>query len=403
MNNLKKLLSLFTLLSLLFVFTTCKHEHLQPGNTTTTPAASVFYFTGMVNGKPVSIQSGESNYYMYSNYNQIPAGTQWLYNFTGNLTQTNTTSSPNSIQFIINDYQTTGYGSSQPNIDSSLMAAYYSYYKPGGNPTRYLVYFYPENINSHNNNTTLTYTFGDGSTSTLNNSFPISHTYMHPGDYNTEVNVVFGASNGGGTSSLSNIIKLGTPDQYIYVNIHSNQDRFSDSIVDFLCLYDSSHFSPVNYYWNFGDSTNLTTIMNTLIRHKYLYPGIYHVTVTATDGSGNSTTENINAEPYTCALNYADYYTQKDTISNPNALSNVTIIYTDQSGNTWTSVPPQPPLSTGQPVSSYFKIISVNKYNNNQNNQTTMQLHLNFTCTVYNGTSSMTITNGDAVIAVAYK
>jgi PKD repeat protein len=45
--------------------------------------------------------------------------------------------------------------------------------------------------------------------------------------------------------------------------------------------------SPLTYTWDFGDGTTLTTTSGT-VSHTYLAPGVYTVTVTATDAAGHS-------------------------------------------------------------------------------------------------------------------
>ena len=84
-------------------------------------------------------------------------------------------------------------------------------------------------------------------------------------------------------------------------------------------------------------------------------------------------------------------------VSNPSAFSNVTIKWTDNAGTTYTS------NDSGQTNDSYFRIVSVEDYLNNKNNQLTKKLHVNFKCKVFNGTNSRQIDNGEAVIAVSYK
>ena len=79
-------------------------------------------------------------------------------------------------------------------------------------------------------------------------------------------------------------------------------------------------------------------------------------------------------------------------------LSNIRVIYTDATGDQYTSNNP------AQSDSSYFQITSVSNYQANENSQSTKQLHITFNCTVYDlSGNKLAIKNGDAVIAVAYK
>jgi hypothetical protein len=98
-------------------------------------------------------------------------------------------------------------------------------------------------------------------------------------------------------------------------------------------------------------------------------------------------------------MDIANYSASAPTISaNPYGFSNVIIIYTDPSGDIYTTA------DSVQLAGSNFQIVSVSPYNNNENNQTTKQLHVKFNCTLHNNTGkALTINQGDAVIAVAYK
>src|ERR1700722_15021978 len=98
MRNLKKYAVYIAVAASMFA---CKKEHLQQG--VTTNGAPVFSFTGLVNGMPVSLQSGINNYYMYSSYTQDANN---VYNFTGALQPVGCNGCANTIKITINDYKT---------------------------------------------------------------------------------------------------------------------------------------------------------------------------------------------------------------------------------------------------------------------------------------------------------
>ena len=80
--------------------------------------------------------------------------------------------------------------------------------------------------------------------------------------------------------------------------------------------------------------------------------------------------------------------------------SNIIINWTDASGKQYTS------NNASQPLDSYFQIVSVDAFSDNENGQKTKKVHVKFKCSVYevgNTTNKITIDNGEAVIAVAFK
>jgi len=141
----------------------------------------------------------------------------------------------------------------------------------------------------------------------------------------------------------------------------------------------------------------------------YIYgdSGLYHVSLKASDTLGNVSITKYNVAtatfPSSCITNFSVTSVQAvtTTVTTTNSslgLGAVTIIWTDASGNIYTS------KNSAQPTSSNFQIISVDNYQNNANNQHTKKLHVKFNCMVYSsGHPPLQITNADAVIAVAYK
>jgi hypothetical protein len=376
----------------------CQKEHITTTNTTV--GSPVFYFNGTVGSNNVSLQAGKSNYYMYSSYSQNSAG---VYSFIGNLKEFGCSSNcVSSIEFIINNYRTRPSGAAETYLtDSALTATSYNYASPGGTSTKYLATFYPT-LGSVPKK--YTFTFGDGSILNGTNSPPppqIQHAYSHPGNYSTNLSVVFDSTH---TSSLSNQLNLGIP-----VNNITAFLTFNDSISP--VLYNVSingGQGPYKTHWDFGDplsnsqdSTNRTNVINwDSASHLYVSQLQHLVTVTITDANKLTVTANANMVPGLSNRAYLARYSMAtpSPVSNSSELSNVTIIYTDPSGDVYTTA------DSSQNIGSNFQVVSVAPYNNNENNQTTKQLHIKFNCTLYdNKGKSLTITGGDAVIAMAYK
>lgn len=374
----------------------CKKEHLQPNNGIA--GTPVFYFNGIVNSAPVSLQAGVNNYYMYSSYTQDVNN---VYNYTGTLQTIGCTTCSNSIKITLNDYRTRATGGSESQIDSSLLKGSYVYYSPsGGTPIAYTVKFTP--TLGSGTATKYTYSFGDGGTYSGGTAVQ-THTYARPGTYNTLLKVNF--TSGVDSIQVQNQSTSSAPLWNSLLKYNSY-----DSTIGKLVYFDSvtSGSTPYSISWNFGDgktsNRNITSYKQDTATHVYASSGLYQVSVTLTDSNNYSHTDvqkfivkdsaSFTPGPYISTLGYSN----PTGIANSDAFSNITIVYTDGSGDTYTSA------NVVQPASSYFNILSVSNYQNNENNQTTKQLHVQFNCMLQDGSGKkIPVTNGDAVIAVAYK
>jgi PKD repeat protein len=340
---------------------------------------SVFYFKGTVNNMPISIGAGVDDYYMYSTYQQDSSG---VYNFIGNLGKQNCDNCPNTLQIKINDFKV-----SAPNaptkIDSALQIRKYILFS--GFDTSYSVQF-----NAIYNKTASVYNwnFGDGFTSTLIN--PV-HIYNKKGNYKTCLSI---KSTNNCYGSICNEQKIGLNGNPCKTAIASNY--ITNNYIQF--TQNTLGTLPFTYLWDFGDGSKSTLASPT---HSYVISGSYPVTLKVTDNTNDVAIANYNVltqnDLSSCTTNYSvasitPIITQQALL----ALSKITIKWKDGNGITYTS------NNSLQPSSSYFEILSVEDYDNNENNQKTKKLHIKFKTTVYNGTTSLTIDNAEAIIAVAY-
>ncbi|MGP8214334.1 MAG: PKD domain-containing protein [Bacteroidia bacterium] len=374
---------------------TCKKEHLT--TQTTINNAPVFSFTGLVDGVAMNFEAGVNNYYMYSSYTQDTNG---VYNYTGNLKEFNCTSGcPPGIEFIINDYRTLATGANETNIAKGLDTGYFNYLVPGGTPTAFSMTFYPTQ-GATTSITSYTWNFGDGTSSTIVNSTlsNITHPYSHPGNYTSSLSVNFSDST---TSSLNNPIQMGNSKVTLTCSIPPDTDSL------FTCKV-SGGSGYYAYHWDFGDTITTPGDTSDSSNPTYTYSNknkIYTVTLKVTDIHNPSLIANAKtyvAPPGGSGINqqhFISYYTSAPTLSpNSYGLSNITIIYTDATGDIYTS------NNSLQPDTSNFHITSVSNYQNNESGQTTKQLHIKFNCTLFDSKANkLAIKNGDAIIAVAYK
>lgn len=371
---------LFFLMAFLFVCSIgCKKDF--PVASIETP---VFYFNGTVNGTYVDLKAGVNDYYMYSSFFQDNSD---VYNFFAELRQNNCTNCINKIKFQINDDTVSPpTGNSQAN--TSLTVNYYSIQLDSaqtGTSTEYDVFFISD---SDSLNTTVnSWDFGDGTSES--GTFSTTHTYTHPGYY--DVCLTVSDNNGTCTSSICNQIKVDVPDASCEV-----------SIIDSMLSGNTVLFSAVGngtlstYLWDFGDGT--TSNLNQ-VSHIFPNAGSYKVCLQTTDlgGCSSNSCKNISTQGFAgCLANFNSSVLSTQYL-NPFSLSNVVITWTDNSGIVYSS------NSISQPDDSYFQIISVENYLNNENNEPTKKLHVKFKCTLSDGNTSIQIDNGDAVIAVSYR
>ncbi|MEO6904016.1 MAG: PKD domain-containing protein [Bacteroidia bacterium] len=352
----------------------CKKEYPNVPENTDKP---IFYFTGNVNYVPVKIEAGVSDYYMYSYYK---LDSNNIYNFFGKLKQVNCVNCDNQIKFQINDYMDNS--SVKPDIKKSFTENYYSFlYLQKGVSTKFDADFY---LSPSKNDTAKSYLwdFGDGSTSSLPSS---SHTYSYPGYYNLNCTVSY-LSNC--TSSYSTKLVVGMADSArAFITV--------DSIIgNNISLTASANGKIKSYLWDFGDGSAYST--SSIGTHTYAQPGAYKVILQTTDSILGSATvsKNISTQNYKgCATNF---FYSTIPMSNSLALSNIIITWTDNSGIEYTS------NKVVQTSGSYVKIVSVEDYLDNENKEPTKKIHIQFSCALSNGSNKITITNGDAVIAVSY-
>ncbi len=372
---MKHIVIILSFISICFVG--CKKDEPISSN-----GSPIFYFNGTVNGSSVSLQAGVDSYYMYSSYIQDSNN---VYNFFANLKQNNCSNCANQIKIQINDYKISALNASAK-IDSSLMAGNYSFLfldsLQQGTPSKYLVNF-TSIPSTYDSASTYLWDFGDGSTSVFPNP---SHIYSQAGNYTVCLKIDYVNSC---SSSICNQVKVGIPEALYYAII--SDTVISTNTISFSAI---GNGTPISYLWDFGDGSTAT---GNSVSHTFLIDSVYKVCLDITNS--NSIVAGVCANVPTPLNNncYANFYYVSNPIPNPFSLSNILITWVDNNGIVYNS------KNIVQPNDSYFKIISVENYLNNENNESTKKLHVQFKCLVSNGSNAIEINNADAVIAVSYK
>jgi PKD repeat protein len=348
----------------------------------TKEGSPVFNCSMMINGAPITIEAGVNDYYMYSSFQQDSSG---VYGFIAGLKQTNCTTCPNSLQIQINDFKISPVNA-LTQIDS-LLPKNYDYMQ--SNAAAYFTAQFQSSYNKPVNSSSYLWNFGDGSTSTLTNP---THIYKRAGKYSVSLKVT---GTNSCESSIYSIQNIGTINYKFRTQIDA--DSTAGNTINFSAI-NSQGTGPYLYLWNFGDGTSISTSANP--SHTYQYTGAYPVTLRVIDTfNGDTAYAKYNTvtqgDISSCATNYT--VSAVNLSANALGLSNIIVKWIDANGMEYTS------KNSLQPGNSYFTIVSVQDYQNNNNNERTKKLHVKFKCTVYNGSNSIQLDNADAFINIAYK
>jgi len=366
---MKKRLSILILITL--VICSCKKKAFE--ESVVTPQSD-FYFNGMIDGTPVSLKSGVDNYYMYAS-NTLDSNN--VYNFIADLKLKDCNNCTNGLQIKISDFKI-----SAPNepaqINTSLALKAYPFM---GAPI-YIAQF----KNSYNQTAaSYLWSFGDGTSSGEANP---THTYTAAGDYSISLRI---AGTNGCQQYIKSVERIKYPARRCAILAANSND--SVNVLQFTSMV---NWPVQSYLWNFGDGTEST---GSNPGHRYKIPGTYPVSLRVITTANDTVNAKYNAAtlttPMPCLTNY-----QIDTVyqvSNTRALSSISINWTDEKGMVYSS------NDMRQPASSYFKILSVESYDNNEKNEPTKKIKMQFKCNVYNGASVKTIDKVEAVMCVSYK
>lgn len=145
--------------------------------------------------------------------------------------------------------------------------------------------------------------FGDGTGSSVQNP---SHTYQYPGLYSVTLTV----TNGDGSNSYTaySCIAVAGTSSVITAGLHASINVVSNSNVSFpiaVQFQDASAGSPTSWSWTFGDGATSTNQNPT---HTYNATGTYLVTLQVMNGTGASSTAQLNVTPVIAApRNYSKY------------------------------------------------------------------------------------------------
>ena len=155
----------------------------------------------------------------------------------------------------------------------------------------------------------------------------------------------------------------------------------------------TTSITGTTYFWEFGDGATSALSNPT---HNYTSQNYYRPKLTLSNTTNTCVTY-YQAPCFNYSVCNANYNAYFNGVANPKGLSAITIKVIDQNGIEYSS------STLNQPSTNTFEIISVENYKLNERNEATKKLKIKFNCTLQNGTNTINITNGEAVIAVSYK
>ncbi len=355
----------------------CKKEPLPQ------PAAGepVFYVDCIAGSSPVRIEAGNDQYRMSPGYYR---DSNEVYVLQADLSK-NGCVSCNAFTIKVNDHMASQ-ANAPVHIDSTLKPGNYLYNDRSLQPTQYVVKFRPEIMYDPTGVYTWTiiengeepvYVSGYNAGLTFNalQSYSVSMRYEDASGCSAQHYAQFNL--GFGSQPLVTATRTAYPD-LLY--------SFSASIVG---------AEPLSYYWEFGDG-QFSAEKTPAHTFQPLGGGFYTTTLTVTDAANKSSYAYYQVPASVDPVCSANFITEVTAIPNVKAFSKITIEFTDNNGKLYST------RDFVQPQESKFEIVSVESYKPNKDGHPTKRFKAFFNCLLRSGSEELIITNGEAVVAVAY-
>jgi hypothetical protein len=376
-------------IALIAFFASCKKRELpeEPVN------SPVFYLDCDINGIPVKLNAGTDDYYMNSSYYQ---DTNSIYVFKSTLEQKNCSNSNcgYALTILINDRKV-----SNPNsrivVDDALKPGQYMYLNHADPPLTQSVEFKP--LVNFNSGAAYSWTVTDGKGDTRRfNSTNSQYSYSITSAFNVgkTYTVLFNHDDFTGSCSPTHMRKFRIGNN-LQSAIVAKKDSFANLKYDF--SYGVPAPGKYKCAWDFGDGSADATSSEREPSHTFTY-GNYITKLTLwNEDTGDTCTSYYQVDATDGTPCQANFTAKFLPIQNTKTFSSITILLTAPDGKVYSS------KDFEQGTDSRFEITKVEEYVLNEKGQQTKSLSINFNCTVKNGSTPLTITNGRAVIAAAYK
>lgn len=335
----------------------------------------IFYVKGRVNGKVVTFNAGQNQYFMHTGFIKDSGA---VVRFSGELSQGTCNNCGEAIQLLIRNYTK----SASYSIDTATQKGRYSFYD-GLNPikTHYEADFVAQafngNVGSHQWNT--------GNGDVFSGSY-VTTRYNQTGTYTVSLQ-----TNYTGGCQASNTLQVKVPS-----GARENFEDFKFNLMDSnRILFNSIPVNTnANVSWDFGDGNTGT---GSIVQHAYNSPGVYRVCMVYDNANDSVSIRHCKNVPTSnsagCVTNMR--YRVREIIDG-NQFSGVTIKWKDAAGKWYSSD------AVAQPASSYFEILSTEPYEFNSDRYPTQKMKIRVNCRVSDGINELDLEQVEAVIAVAY-
>jgi hypothetical protein len=361
-------LRIFISLIVILIATSCEKKKYPPNEVI---GDAEYYFSGMIDGTPLTLRAGHDNYYLYTS---TETDANNLKRFKGDLRETDCSPCHDRVEIILNNNRRTTLA---PPLDSSAVVA-----KPYDYITDAAQEVYSANFAAQGNHATakIRWDFGDGSSGDQSS---ISHTYAKPGQYDVCLTLT---STKGCVSKVCNRISIGNNgfNAYVWSGVNGNTVLFDPTV--------TGGKTPYKYLWSFGDGGTSTQRSPS---YTYKIAGSYPVVLTVRDSLNRATTVNYNiatgGDVSSCTTNFSLSVANYQNLN----FSKVEVRYTGPDGITYSSI--------GQQPASSFQLLSVEDAGLNENGEPFKKIRVRFNCLLYNGGRVLNFDNVEGVFAVGYK
>ncbi len=378
---MKKIIYTFFLLPVLLLTFSCNKKPL-PAEANQEP---VFYLKGELDGAPFTLEAGNDNYVMQSNFYWDTTNV-CLFKSELKKQGCDTNCRAYGLTVIVNDYTVSSPGS-KVNLDNSVRMGVYPFNDKDLPSMYYKVNLIPKIVKSSTELYSWTIENGRDNPTVVNKYCP--WVTMTAGlNYSVTLNF---DNNNGCSSSHQDIYKVG---HSLQANISAYRNySIPGAIYDFSCQLSGT--PPYQYLWDFGDGSQSTS-PNPNHSYQVILNGRNRVTLRVIDAKKDTAIRyyqvQISADP-SCDANFTTTFTP---IPNTKAFKTITILLTDPSGHVYSS------KMTIQPESSLFEVLSINDYIENANHYPTKRIKALLNCVLSDGVKEIKLSNAEISMAFAY-
>ena len=340
-----------------------------------------FLLQGSMQNDSFHLAAGRDHYYMYTGYELDQND---IFTFWGELRTLDCPNCPAAFRLEIRD-QMVRNDAEFPSRESFFREGDYPLAFKNANLDEFFRVFFTS-LPADSNDYQFEWSLGDG---TLSNELDPIHDYHLPEGEMVEVCLeATGAA--GCSSSLCNEIILST------FGCRADYSVYRIGMEPFVNFQDRSQgFPPFTYRWDFGDGYGAS-----LGNPGYLYQEVdrYLTCLHIEDVTGceSSFCQFISLDSAHCYANF-DYSLEKINVPDTLLLDQVSLQWIDASGKAFRSD------HFSQPPESFFRLVAIEPYRNNELDEATVRLKLEAEVTLFTpeAANSLRLTLSDSYLAVA--